>query len=113
MQDSTITNEQKLPLSLNPTTEAGHAARVDGTPTWALRDGDPGTLEVAADGLSAVYVSPDAVDADPTKNVAQVTVTADADLGQGVKNITDTAEVTIISAEAQSLGLTAGTPVPK
>lgn len=98
-----ITTEQTATATLTPKTAAGKPAKLDGAPTWAI---DPlegaGTLEVSGDGLSCKYVSPDDV---PTNPVANVTVTADADLGEGVETISDSIQFTIKSPKASSLGL--------
>jgi len=103
----TITNEQKVEVTLAPVTEAGNPATVDGVPVWEVVSGDA-TLEVAADGLSAFLVSGAA---DVT---SQITVTADADLDEtGVMPITDTIDLAVVAAAASQLGLVAGTPVLK
>jgi hypothetical protein len=102
----TITNEQKVELVLAPVTAAGNPATVDGVPTWEVVSGDA-TLEVAENGLSCFLVSGEA-------NVNSViTVTADADLGEGVSAITDTIDLAVVAASASSLGLTANAPVIK
>jgi hypothetical protein len=97
----TITNEQKIKLTLNPTTAAGNSATVDGAPVWAVIEGDA-TLEPAEDGLSCYLISGEA-------NVnSKITVTADADLGEGVVSITDTVDLAVVPASASALGITAG-----
>ena len=103
----TITNEQKVEVTLAPVTEAGNTATVDGVPVWEVVSGDA-TLEVAADGLSAFLVSGAA---DVT---SQITVTADADLDEtGVSAITDTIDLAVVAAAASQLGLVVATPVLK
>lgn len=96
----TITNEQKIPVTLNPVTAAGNPAQVDGVPTWEVVAGDA-TLEVSEDGLSCYLIS-------GSVGNSQITVTADADLGEGVRAITDTIDLAVVSAEASSLGLSVG-----
>lgn len=98
----TITNEQKVQVTLAPMTEAGNPATLDGAPVWAVTAGDA-TLEVAEDGLSAYLIS-----GEPGNSV--ITVTADADLGEGVVNIVDTIDLAVVPASASQLGLLAGTP---
>ena len=97
----TITNEEKVPVTLAPLTAAGNPATVDGTPVWAVISGDA-TLEVSADGMSAYLVSGAA------NTNSQVTVTADADLGEGVTEITDTLDLAVVAATASQLGATVG-----
>lgn len=99
----TITNEQKIPVTLAPLTAAGNPATVDGAPQWSVTSGDA-TLEVSADGMSAMLISGEA-------NVnSQITVSADADLGEGVSTITDTIDLAVVAAAASQLGLNVGTP---
>ena len=103
----TITNEQKVEVTLAPVTEAGNPATLDGVPVWAVVEGGDATLEVAADGLSAFLVSGAA---DVT---SQITVTADADLGEGIVTLTDTIDLAVVAAAASQLGLVAAAPILK
>jgi hypothetical protein len=102
----TITNEEKVQVTLTPTTAAGNPATLDGTPTWTVTEGDA-TLEVAVDGLSAFLVS-GAADVN-----SKVEVTADADLGEGVVTLTDTIDLAVVAATASVLGATVAAPVLK
>lgn len=102
----TITNEEKVLVSLAPVTAAGNPATLDGVPTWTVIEGDA-TLEVAEDGLSAYLVS-GAADVN-----SKVEVVADADLGEGVVNLTDVIDLAVVAASASALGLVAGTPTLK
>ena len=100
----TITNEQKVLLTLAPKTLAGNPAQLEaGSVVWAVSEGDA-TVEPAADGLSAYLIS-------GVENVVStVTVTADGDLGEGVKTLTDSVTLTVVAAGADTLGFTAGEP---
>jgi len=102
----TITNEEKVQVTLAPTTVAGNPATLDGAPTWTIIEGDA-TLEVAADGLSAFLVS-GAADVN-----SKVEVSADADLGEGVVTLTDTIDLAVVAASASALGAVVATPVLK
>lgn len=102
----TITNEEKVQVTLTPTTAAGNSATLDGVPTWTVTEGDA-TLEVAVDGLSAFLVS-GAADTN-----SKVEVTADADLGEGVVTLTDTIDLAVVAATASVLGATVAAPVLK
>lgn len=102
----TITNEEKVQVTLAPTTAAGNPATLDGVPTWTVIEGDA-TLEVSEDGLSAFLVSGNA-------NVnSKIEVTADADLGEGVISLTDVIDLAVVAAQASALGLVTGTPILK
>lgn len=99
----TITNEQKVLVTLQPTTAAGNPATVDGAPIWTVTEGDA-TVEPTDDGMSAYLVSGSA-DVN-----SKIQVVADADLGEGVQSITDTIDLAVVSAQASALGIVAGTP---
>ncbi len=101
--DITLTNEQKVKVTLNPTTGGGRAAKIDGQPTWTVPSGGA-TLEVAEDGMSAFIISPD----EPGTSV--VLIEADADLGEGIETIQATLTIVVVGAKASNLGLTLGEP---
>ena len=99
-----LTDEQKVALSIDPRTAAGNPASVDGVPVWTSSDPDIVALEVAEDGKSAVATAAGGLGA------AQVSVVADADLGEGVRELTGVLDIEVLAAEAVELGITAGTP---
>lgn len=101
-----ITNEQKVTVTLKPVTDTGKPASLDGVPTWEVISGNA-TVVPAADGLSASLVSAD----DPGDT--QVMVKADADIGEGVEEISDIVTLNVVGATAKNLGLVVGTPEPK
>ncbi len=100
----TLTDEQKCHLSIQPLTAAGNPAKVDGAPVWEASDPSILSLAVADDGLSADIAT------DGPLGTCQIKVTADADLGQGVRSITGVLDVEVIAAEAASLSVVARTP---
>lgn len=103
-----LTDVQEVRLSISPKDSQGNPATVDGAPAWA--SSDESVLTVAAvsdDGLTA-----DAVTVGPL-GTATVTVTADADLGEGVTSLTDTVEITVVASEASALNVSAGTPTER
>jgi hypothetical protein len=102
-----LTDEQKVKLSVGFFTKAGNPAKIDGLPTWASSDPSIITVTVSEDGLSA-----DAVTAGPLGTV-QVTVSADADLGEGTRLITGVLDIEVRAAEAVSANIAAGTPESK
>lgn len=99
-----VTN--KLPLSLKLVDKFGNPAPVDGAPVWSLTNPALGTLNVAADGMSAELVP-----AGPLGSFS-VQVSADADLGEGVKTIFGELPIDLIGGDAVSVVIEAGTPVP-
>lgn len=102
----TITNEEKVQVTLAPLTAAKNPASLDGAPVWTVTEGDA-TLDVATDGLSAFLISGAA------NTNSKISVSADADLGEGVVTITDVIDLAVVQAMASGLGLSVGTPVLK
>jgi hypothetical protein len=101
-----ITNEQKVKATLTPVTDTGKPAKLDGAPAWAVISGNSQVV-VAEDGLSADLISSD----DPGDTV--ILVKADADVGEGVEEISDTITLKVVGATAKNLGVTLGTAEPK
>lgn len=98
-----LTDEQQVALSVAYKTAAGNPARVDGVPVWTSSDPSIVSLIVAEDGLSAQAVS-------GALGSAQITVSADADLGEGVREILATLDIEVHAAEAIAAIVVAGTP---
>ena len=101
-----ITNEQKVKVTLTPVTDTGKPAKLDGSPAWTVISGNS-SVAVSDDGLSADLISAD----DPGDT--EVLVKADADLGDGIEEISDIIKLSVVGATAKNLGLSAGTPEPK
>lgn len=98
-----LTTEQKISVTLTPTTAAGNPATLDGAPVWAVTEGDA-TVEVSEDGLTATIISGEV-------GISTITVTADADLDEGeVREIGDVIALNVVAPEAAGLGLSAGEP---
>lgn len=106
MIEIAINNEQKIKVALSPTTPGGKPAILDGKPEWQIVNGT-GTMQVADDGLSAYLISSDI----PGDTV--YSVSADADLGDGIQLIADSIVLKVAGARAASLGLTVGTAESK
>lgn len=106
MTEITITREQKVHVKLNPKTSGGNPAALDGAASFTVTAGDS-TVAPDADGLGAFLIS--------GSNVGDSTfqVDADADLGAGVRTISDTILLHVVDAEAANLGLTVDAPEPK
>ena len=99
----TLTTEQKAKVTVKPLTAKGNPAPVDDAPGWSISDPAIASLVVAPDGLSADVIAGGV-------GIVVVTVSADADLTAGVREIVGTLDVTVVAAEAASLTLEAGTP---
>lgn len=99
-----LTDKQEVDLSVAFTSKAGNPAKVDGTPAWVSSNEAVVTVVAAADGLSVVAKAVGPL------GTAQVSVSADADLGEGVRLITGTFDITVEASEAVVAGVAAGTP---
>ena len=102
-----LTDSQFVTLNVTPVTKAGNPATIDGAPKWSVSDESVLTLEVSEDGLSCKAVTTGKL------GDAQVNVVADADMGEGVVEITGVLEVSVKAGAAASVAVTAGTPEEK
>jgi len=99
-----ISDLQKFGVSITPVDAKGNKATVDGVPAWNSSDPALLTVTPSADGLSATVTA-----VGPT-GTAQVSVTADADLGPGVATISGTLDVQIEASAAVSLTIATEAP---
>lgn len=84
----------------------GNPAVVDGAPAWATDRPDLVSLVASEDGLSCTLV-PLAV------GTAQISVAADADLGEGTRELVTLGTLEIIAAEAVAGVISFGEPFPQ
>ena len=98
-----LTNTQEVDLAIQPLDAKGKPAQVDGVPTWLSSNPALVSLVVSEDGLSCVAKAMD-------NGSAQISVSADADLGAGIKTLTAILDIEVVSGGAVSLGVIAGTP---
>jgi len=99
-----LTDEQKCQVSVAFKTAKGNPAPVDGVPVWASSNEAAVVVVPAADGLSAEIQTPGGL------GTAQVSVKADADLGEGVIEIIGLLDVEVKTAGASIVEITPGTP---
>ena|SRR5687767_2859579 len=102
----TSTNEQKVPVKLEPKTIGGQPAQVDGPVLWETLEGDA-TFDFPGEGLEGFIVSGTAV------GHSQVKATADADMGAGVRHIEIIFDYEVTAAGAETFGVVIGDAVPK
>lgn len=102
-----LTDVQKVSLSVTPVSKAGNPAPVDGVPTWSTSDDTVLTLKVSEDGLSCEAVTTGVL------GTAQVSVVTDADLGDGVIELTAVLDVEVKASAAVNLGLDVGVPTDR
>ncbi len=98
-----IQPQQTFPLAVVFKDKHGNTAPVDGVPAW-VNDNE----SVLADGMSAVITSING------PGSGQISVSADADLGEGVRTITGVLQVEVLPDEATVVELNPGpvTDVP-
>jgi len=109
---ATLTTDDFFPnATLTITNDAGDPAPVEGAPIWASSDETVLSVDASADGLTA------SVNTVAPGGPARITVTADADLGEGVVTITGVSEdITVTTGTAQRasvVAITLGASAPK
>jgi hypothetical protein len=104
MANFILTDSQKVELTIAPVTAAGNPAPVDGVPEWGSSDETVLTVEPAADGMTCEAITTGKLGS------AQVNVSADVEMDDGVTMLTGTLAIDVLAGQAVSLGVTAGTP---
>lgn len=102
-----LTDIQKVTLKVAPVSKAGNPAPVDGAPKWSTSNDAVVTLSVSDDGLSCEVVTTGVL------GTAQVSAVADADLGEGVVELTAVLDVEVKASAAVNLGLDVGVPTDR
>lgn len=102
-----LLDDQQVALHIAPVSRAGNPARIDGMPQWSVSDPSVISLQVDPSGLACVAVATGKL------GTCQVQVTADADLGPGIRQIGGVLDIDVQAGEAVSLAVTADSPVPK
>ena len=104
-----LSNENFYPASVAYMTASGRPAKVDGVPSWTSTDGAVFEVKnISTDGLSAEIWPADTAD-----GVAELVITADADLGDGVTNLETRVGIEARPAEAAAGNVTLGAGTPK
>ena len=103
-----LPDDKTVSASVAFTDAKGKPAKVDGIPIWASDNEDAATVAAADDGMSAVVTPGTLVGPEPW--TANITVTADADLGAGVVAIIGTGSVTVTGGAASVVEITFGQP---
>lgn len=102
-----LSNAQKVTIQIEPLDQYEKPARIDGVPQWNNSDPTIGELVPSADGLTASFTT-----AGPL-GLTQISCSADADLGEGIRTITAVDDIQVEASEAVTLGLKFGAPEPK
>lgn len=101
-----LTVDQKVALAIQPVDKYNNPAPVENI-VWATSDETVLTVAPSEDGLAAMVV------ATGKMGTAQISVTADAKIGEGISEIVGVISFDVKGGEAVALGITAGTPEPK
>ena len=101
-----LPNDQQCTATIAPVDAKGNPAQVQGAPTWTSSSETVATVTAADDGLSAVIKGVDV-------GTCQINVQADADLGEGVSEITGVLDVTVVGGTAVGLDITTGALEPQ
>ena len=103
-----LKDSQEAAVAVEFVSKAGNPAIVDGVPTWGSSDPTiVEVVEVSEDGTSAKVRAVGPVGS------AQVSVTGDADLGEGVRPVGATEQFDVVAGEAFSSKISVGEPTEK
>jgi hypothetical protein len=102
-----LTDRQRVRIAIDPLDEMKNPAPIDGIPTWESSDPSILTVEATDDGRGVMAVTGGPL------GTATVTVTADADMGDGIEPLTGTVDFEVVGSEARSLNVSVGTPEPR
>lgn len=97
-----LSSSQEATLSIAPLDKKGNPASVDGTPIWLTDNTQVLALTPSDDGLSCKVAAVGPLGS------ALVSVTADADMGEGVKAIVGTLSVNVNAGEAITIAIQPG-----
>ena len=104
----TLPDDHQVEVQVSYVDSKGHPAQVDGDVTWQSSDEAIATVEVDSTDSTMATVTPST-----DLGQAQISCTADADLGEGVKEITSTFDVSVVAGEAVAGTITpSGDPIP-
>jgi len=92
---------QSVSLTVHPKTSEGQECQVDGTPVWDSNGTAGVSLQADLDGRTCLVTALAA-------GIAEIHVSADADLGEGVRAIKAGLSLRVIQPEAVELAIEAG-----
>ncbi len=98
-----LTDSQNAVLSIKPVDKKGADAALDGVPVWASSDETIATVAADVGGLSATLTA-------VRPGTCSITVTGDADLGEGTTPIVGTLDVEVTPGQAVQIQIAAGEP---
>lgn len=102
MANPTLAAGRAKTISVVINDKKGNPASVDGMPQWSSSDDALVSLTPSEDGMSATVVSLGAT------GTVQISVSADADMGEGVRTMTGSALIDVMAGEAFAFALMLG-----
>lgn len=105
-----LADDEMISMTVEPRNANGNVAPIDGVVSWSVSDTEIATIEFPdmSDSRTARLVT-----TGRKTGTIQVTVSADADLGDGVRPIQSVQNFEVRPGEAIGLGVTLGTPVKR
>lgn len=97
----TLLDNQQARVSIAPVSKAGNPAKIDGVPVWSSSNADIVVVPEES-GLAALVRAAGPIAA------GTITITADADLGEGVKPIEGKFNVAVEGGQAADFGISFG-----
>ena len=98
-----LTTSQQVTLGVAYKDKAGNPAVVDGAPAWSISNPELAEIIASDDGFSATVRALGGIGS------VQVAVAADADLGEGIKQLIATLDIDIVAGEAVVAAISTGT----
>ena len=98
MLQTTFTTDQQQLVTLEVRTDSGKPAKIDGVISWEVLDGSSAYVLPSESGKLAKLIAND------EPGVTTIRASADADLGEGVEQITLDIEVTVTEVKASQIG---------
>lgn len=103
----TLPDDHLVNVSIEYVDAHGHPAKVDGPVVWTSSDEAVATVSVASGNSQIATIYPGG-----TLGTAQITATADADIGEGVTSLITLLDVTTVAGAAVSGVITPGEALP-
>ena len=105
-----LPNDQKVVATVEPVDAKGNPASIDGIPAWSSSSTSIATVNpLPADGSGKF--SAEVIPASQL-GTCQINVTADADLGSGIQQISGVLDLQVVGGQAVGFTITTSPPAP-
>jgi len=102
-----LRHQWEVDVTVSFTDDQGDPAQVEGDPAWVSDDPNTTAVVTTSDPFTATFQAIGAIG-----STTGISVSADADLGEGVVPVQASDSITIVSGAATSAGLSFGEPRP-